>query len=538
MRRIALALLVTLSGACGSTTTPSDAQPPPAGAAATAPVAASASASTATTGYGVCGIAPMSLELVPPEGRPHALLDLEPDGSLHVHGFGSSLEARIDAKGCLHGPDGLWAELTPSGALWTPHELLRAEPDALRMPNGVRHVFATDGSVMRVEADGTRGTREYGGVRFRGYGRSAHCSAVLMYAAMLSMMPSMAVVDGVARRAPPPPDSRCTPPKPAGIDLAIPSKLPTIRTQGMGCGGNGPANPDHCEVRIPLDRDEVHPGAPPAPARLFQVVLHAGIAARLVRDDALTTVAVVLEGSLRARPDDGAESQGSTDDRGRPLETRSLERGAGFRAVGGGVELFAERDVTLLVAQVLRRDRARFVERGQPWKKRPGAAEDGFERFDLASAPRLAWGEGRFAAAIALEGGVRDETHWHVPADPPPGVDKRTAPLPTEPVPASKRVTRAPDASLTLLGIAGGASVPEHVHDDAWELLTILQGSGTMTLGAGDTKRTIDVRPGAALRIPRGVPHSFVAAAGEPVIAVQLYTPPGAEQRFKKLAGK
>mgnify|MGYP002377557452 CR=1 FL=1 len=113
----------------------------------------------------------------------------------------------------------------------------------------------------------------------------------------------------------------------------------------------------------------------------------------------------------------------------------------------------------------------------------------------------LRWAEGRFAAAIAQEGELVD-------------------------------------ASLTLLGIAGGASVPEHSHDDAWELLVILQGAGTMTLGSGDAQRTIEVRPGSTLRIPRAVPHAFVASPGDAVIAVQLYTPPGAEQRFKKLAAE
>lgn len=453
------------------------------------------------SGFATCALAPMSLELRSPEGRAHTLLRLESDGRVHVQGFGTSLDARIDAQGCLHGPDGLWAELTPSGSVWTPHALMRADASSLWMPDGVRHEFGSDGRVTRVEANGERATGEYGSVWIPGYRPDAHCSAVLLYTAMLSMMPSMAVVDGVARREPPPPDARCAKPAKLALDLAIPKKLPTLRTQGMGCGGVGSPSGDDCVLRLPLDRELVHPGAPPAPARLHQLDLAAGVAAKIARDDALTTIAVVLEGSVLARAEDGAESRGHTEERGRPLERVSLERGAGFRAVGGGVVLHAERHTKLLVAQVLRRERATFVEHGKPWAKRPGPASDGFVRFDLSSVARLRWAEGRFAAAIAQEGELVD-------------------------------------ASLTLLGIAGGASVPEHSHDDAWELLVILQGAGTMTLGSGDAQRTIEVRPGSTLRIPRAVPHAFVASPGDAVIAVQLYTPPGAEQRFKKLAAE
>ena len=44
---------------------------------------------------------------------------------------------------------------------------------------------------------------------------------------------------------------------------------------------------------------------------------------------------------------------------------------------------------------------------------------------------------------------------------------------------------------------------------------------------------TTEVGPTTVVQIPASVPHSFAAA--DAVTALQLYTPPGPEQRFKKM---
>jgi hypothetical protein len=36
--------------------------------------------------------------------------------------------------------------------------------------------------------------------------------------------------------------------------------------------------------------------------------------------------------------------------------------------------------------------------------------------------------------------------------------------------------------------------------------------------------------------VPSGVEHAFVPGGTRPFVAVQLYVPPGPEQRFRKLA--
>lgn len=97
----------------------------------------------------------------------------------------------------------------------------------------------------------------------------------------------------------------------------------------------------------------------------------------------------------------------------------------------------------------------------------------------------------------------------------------------------------APSSSLGLLSMRplaaqpGPVRVPAHVHAAEWEALVILRGSGTMRLGAEGAERVEAVAAGRFVTIPAGVRHAFEAS--EPVLAVQLYTPPGPEQRFRKL---
>lgn len=87
------------------------------------------------------------------------------------------------------------------------------------------------------------------------------------------------------------------------------------------------------------------------------------------------------------------------------------------------------------------------------------------------------------------------------------------------------------EAAMSELVMLPGASVPEHVHDTSAELLYILEGHGTMTLD-GQTK---PVKAGMAIFIPAGVKHGVIVDTKvEPLRALQIYTPGGPEQRFRK----
>ncbi len=87
--------------------------------------------------------------------------------------------------------------------------------------------------------------------------------------------------------------------------------------------------------------------------------------------------------------------------------------------------------------------------------------------------------------------------------------------------------TKQPALSAAILSFAAGTAVPLHQHAAETELLYILEGAGTLTIG----EATLPVEPSSVLQLPRGVPHAFVASA--PLRALQLYTPAGPEQRFK-----
>lgn len=82
--------------------------------------------------------------------------------------------------------------------------------------------------------------------------------------------------------------------------------------------------------------------------------------------------------------------------------------------------------------------------------------------------------------------------------------------------------------AASILEMPAGIKVPEHVHANETEMLYLLEGSGTMTIAGQE----IAVSPTSVIQIPPNTKHAFVASAN--VRALQIYTPPGPEQRFKK----
>ena len=102
-----------------------------------------------------------------------------------------------------------WAELTPSGKLWTAHALLDTEGPAIRLPDGPSLRIARDGSVERVERNGEVAHSGDGRIQLEGYREESTCAGVLLLATFLSMMPSMAVVDGHPAMVPAPEGSLC-----------------------------------------------------------------------------------------------------------------------------------------------------------------------------------------------------------------------------------------------------------------------------------------------------------------------------------------
>jgi mannose-6-phosphate isomerase-like protein (cupin superfamily) len=91
-------------------------------------------------------------------------------------------------------------------------------------------------------------------------------------------------------------------------------------------------------------------------------------------------------------------------------------------------------------------------------------------------------------------------------------------------------------ASLGVLMASKNAPVRQNVHDHEWEILAILSGEGTLVRTRDGREDDTPIAPGTFASIPPGVPHAYRPAGTSPLVAVQLYLPPGPEQRFKNLA--
>ncbi len=89
------------------------------------------------------------------------------------------------------------------------------------------------------------------------------------------------------------------------------------------------------------------------------------------------------------------------------------------------------------------------------------------------------------------------------------------------------------DAKQAYLGyLSGTGKVAEHVHESSWEVLYAENATGTFTL-RGVPQR---LQKGETVFVPPNTPHSWTPDPGSTLEAIQLYVPPGPEQRFKALA--
>ncbi|MFO0604713.1 MAG: cupin domain-containing protein [Polyangiales bacterium] len=102
--------------------------------------------------------------------------------------------------------------------------------------------------------------------------------------------------------------------------------------------------------------------------------------------------------------------------------------------------------------------------------------------------------------------------------------------------------TTSPRASLEVLFASDDAPVAEHAHPGAWETLVALSAAGHLHLPAqrvGERDlpaRDRTVTDGTIVYVPADVRHAWVPDGTHPLVAIQLYSPPGPEQRFRTLA--
>lgn len=82
--------------------------------------------------------------------------------------------------------------------------------------------------------------------------------------------------------------------------------------------------------------------------------------------------------------------------------------------------------------------------------------------------------------------------------------------------------------ALSLLDGDADLGVPEHVHEDSAEVLFIESGDGTMILG----EDRFAIEPGKVIYVPPNTTHAYEPGT-QPLRAMQVYAPPGPEQRFR-----
>ena len=85
---------------------------------------------------------------------------------------------------------------------------------------------------------------------------------------------------------------------------------------------------------------------------------------------------------------------------------------------------------------------------------------------------------------------------------------------------------------LYLGRLEGTAGVPEHIHAGSWEILAAVEANGTIVLEG--TEGRVSARQ--ITMIPPGAKHAWKPEPGSKLVAIQMYSPPGPEQRFVALA--
>lgn len=241
----------------------------------------------------------------------------------------------------------------------------------------------------------------------------------------------------------------------------------------------------------------VSPGAriDGAPLAIEVIETGEGGGNRYPYNPALELISVVLSGHVDVTPIEKGAAPPLVD----------LGVWSGFRAPGAGVLIRAHADAPARVMNiyVLRSGKGALTARlTNPEAEKQPPIRTNFKRqepvtpFHLAERPELAWGGGEFRVHIG----------WEDPKAP---------------------------AVVDAVVFGPNANVAEHIHAKEWECLLALSGEGTLSTQEGPEK----VGPGTLTCIPPNTRHSWTPSGKRPLVGIQVYTPPGPEQRFKKLAG-
>lgn len=231
-----------------------------------------------------------------------------------------------------------------------------------------------------------------------------------------------------------------------------------------------------------------------SPGLVWEEVIGKGATLVVPRDTDVDLLGVVVRGEVTVAGDG---------EKGAP---KPLGVWHAFRAPGAGLSLkapSAEARVVLVAATSGEPIAAAVEKLGAKggnvgWKTRPSP----LATVDLAAKEDLAWGGGAYHARLGFEG------------------------------------DGSPRASLGVLFLSKDAPVAEHAHDAQWEHLAMLDGAGQLVLEEAGKASPLEVKDGTVASVPPGTKHAWKPAGTDLFLGIQVYTPPGPEQRFKTLAGK
>lgn len=224
-----------------------------------------------------------------------------------------------------------------------------------------------------------------------------------------------------------------------------------------------------------------------SPAAIWAHNIKAKSTLAIPRHQDLDLYGVVLSGEVLAGGDDGGQKA-------------KLGSWGAFRALGAGVTVTAQTGAVVLLALATKKeketlDAALAEAKKKPWVVRWKKRGVPFATADFKSIDPKAHQGGALQARVAFN---------------------------EQP----KRL-----ASLGVLIGSKDLAMPLHKHADAtWEHVIILAGSGTMKLGG----KSSPVAPGAIFHVGADTDHNFESSKQDSAVAIQLYTPPGPEQRWLK----
>jgi len=272
------------------------------------------------------------------------------------------------------------------------------------------------------------------------------------------------------------------PPAPAPID----ARLPSPETLSLSNKASCPAKT--CRLEGSLLEALVGSAESRSPAGIWEEDLGAGATVSFARRAEMDVFGVALAGNIMLAADEA---------KGRGTELLPWHA---FVAPGGGITLRAQGGparIALIVVTAGEPLAAKAAgAKPSAWTARPGAVAS----IDLSSVPDLAWGKGAYHARIAFAADA------------------------------------SPRASLGVLRMSADGTVAPHVHDKEWEHMAILQGEGDFIQGEGEAERTLHASDGVSFSVPPATRHQWRPSGSRAFVGIQVYTPPGPEQRFKKLA--